>query len=322
MSERVVLLYGTDIYIIKQKTNQLIAEHAIDEFNVTTYDMEDQNVEEAINDASTIPFLSDQKMVVLKNTYFLSTDTTKRKEIDHNIDAFRRYIEQPVDETVLVIQVPYEKLDQRKAITKLVVQHAAVEECKALPEQDIRGWVRRQLGKQGIAIDPDALEELVKRAMHDTEVLVSETTKLMYYAEGMRSVDLDTVKRVVTKNVEDNVYEITNKILANQRGEALAIYNDLVMHSEDPLRILSILVNKYREILHTKLLMQEGKSKADIADYFRASSGRAYYIMKNAQAVRRDVVEDQLAKLEELDFQIKSGRIEKRIGLELFILGT
>jgi hypothetical protein len=34
------------------------------------------------------------------------------------------------------------------------------------------------------------------------------------------------------------------------------------------------------------------------------------------------VVEDQLAKLEELDFQIKSGRIEKRIGLELFILGT
>jgi DNA polymerase-3 subunit delta len=81
-------------------------------------------------------------------------------------------------------------------------------------------------------------------------------------------------------------------------------------------------VNKYREILHTKLLMQEGKSKADIADYFRASSGRAYYIMKNAQAVRRDVVEDQLAKLEELDFQIKSGRIEKRIGLELFILGT
>jgi DNA polymerase-3 subunit delta len=322
MSERVVLLYGTDIYIIKQKTNQLIAEHAIDEFNVTTYDMEEQNVEEAINDASTIPFLAENKMVVLKNTYFLSTDTTKRKELDHNIEAFRRYIEQPVEETLLVIQVPYDKLDQRKAITKLVVQHASVEECKALPEQDIRGWVRRQLGKQGIAIDPDALEELVKRAMHDTEVLVSETTKLMYYAEGMRSVDLDTVKRVVTKNVEDNVYEITNKILANQRGEALAIYNDLVMHSEDPLRILSILVNKYREILHTKLLMQEGKSKADIADYFRASSGRAYYIMKNAQAVRRDVVEDQLAKLEELDFQIKSGRIEKRIGLELFILGT
>lgn len=322
MSERLFLFYGSDTYIIKQKTNQLIAQHGIDEFNVTTYDMDDQNVEEAINDAATIPFLADRKLVVIKNAYFLSTDATKRKEIPHHIEALRRYVEHPVAETIVVIQVPYDKLDQRKAITKLIAQHATVEECKTLPEQDIRGWVRRQLGKQGIAIDPDALEELVKRALHDTEVLVSETTKLMYYAEGMTSIDLDTVRRVVTKNVEDNVYEITNRILANDRGTALSIYNDLVMHSEDPLRILSILVNKYREILHTKLLMQEGKTKTDIADYFRASSGRAYYIMKNAQAVRRDVVEEQLAKLEELDFQIKSGRIDKRIGLELFILGT
>lgn len=322
MSEQVYVFYGKDGYIIKQKTNQLIAKYEIDEFNVTTYDMEETNVEDAINDAATIPFLSDQKMVVLKNTYFLSTDTSKRKEIKHNIDALHRYVEHPAMETILVVQVPYEKMDARKAMTKFIQKHATLEECKPLKEQDLRGWVKRQLGKHGIGIDPDAMEELLKRVENNTEVLVSETTKLVLYAEDMPRVTIDTIRKVITKNVEDNVYEITNSLLANERGKALEIYNDLVMHSEDPLRILGILVNKYREILHTKLMIDAGQDKADIADYFHATSGRTYYIMKNARSVRKDIVVDQLSKLEDLDYKIKTGQIDKKIGLELFILGT
>ncbi len=322
MSEQIHLFFGLDYYIIKQKTNQLIVRHDIDDFNVTTYDMEESNVEEAVNDASTIPFMANHKMVIIKNAYFLSNEYKPKKEINHNLDALKRYIDNPSFETILVVQAPYRKLDERRAITKLLKGHANVEECTPLNEQDLRSWVRRQLGKHSIAIDADALNEIITRVENNTEVLVSEVTKLVFYAADLTKVDLDMVKRVITKNVEDNVYEITNSLLANQPGRALEIYNDLIMHSEDPLRILGILVNKYREILHTKLLLKSGKDKAAIADYFNATSGRTYYIMKNARSVRTEVVEEQLRKLEELDYQIKTGQIDKKIGLELFILGT
>ena len=165
------------------------------------------------------------------------------------------------------------------------------------------------------------LNELLKRVENNTEVLVNETQKLILYAEGNRNVDLDTIKKVITKNVEDNVYEITNMLLENNRSKALEIYYDLVMHSEDPLRILGILVNKYREILHTKLLLKAGKDKADIANYFNATSGRTYYIMKNARGVSSDLVEQHLRTLEDIDYKIKTGQIDKKLGLELFILG-
>ena len=75
------------------------------------------------------------------------------------------------------------------------------------------------------------------------------------------------------------------------------------------------------EILHTKLLLKQGKDKADIANYFNATSGRTYYMMKNAKSVRMDIVESQLEKLEDIDYKIKTGQIDKKIGLELFILG-
>lgn len=322
MSESVFLFYGNDPYIIKSKTNQIIAKNGIDDFNITTYDMEENQLEEALNDASTIPFMSDKKMVIIKNAYFLSTEGKPKKDLGHNLDALKRYLDNIYDETILVFQAPYKKLDERKAITKALKQKSTVEECVPLKDQDLRGWVKRQLGKNGIGIDTDALNELLNRVVNNTEVLVSETTKLILYAEGKSKVDLDMVKRVITKNVEDNVYEITNMLLENKRGKALEVYNDLVMHSEDPLRILGILVNKYREILHTKLLIKDGKDKSDIASYFHATSGRTYYIMKNAKRVSTEDVITQLKTLEDIDYKIKTGQIDKKIGLELFILGA
>ena len=321
MSKQIYLFYGSDSFIIKTKTNQLIKKEDIDGFNVSVYDAEEVNIEDAINDASTIPFMSDKKIIVVKNAHFLSTIALK-KAINHNLDSLIRYIDNPVEETILIIQAPYGKLDERKAITKAILADAIVEKCEPMKRIELGSWIKRQLGKNSVSIDNDALEEMLNRIDSNTEVLVSETQKLSLYSDDLSRVTKEIVQKVVTKNVEDNVYEITNNILEGKTSKALEIYNDLVMHSEDPLRILGILATKYREILHTKLLLNAGKDKNEIATYFNATSGRTYYIMKNASSVRMDVVESQLQKLEELDYQIKTGQIDKKIGLELFILGT
>lgn len=321
MDKQVYLFHGSDTFIIKSKINNLINKYKVDDFNVSNYDMDEINLGEAINDASTIPFMSDKKIVIIRNAFFLTSEKPK-KALDHKLDALKRYLDNPVPETILIIAAPYMKLDDRKAINKEIKKVAEVVACNPLKEQDSSNWIRKQLGKNNISIDNDALKEFMNRVENNTEVLVSETTKLLNYSEGMNNIDINTIKKVITKNVEDNVYEITNMILANKQGRALEIYNDLVMHSEDPLRILGILVNKYREILHVKYLIKQGKDKTEVAKYYNASSGRAYYMMKNAGSVKINVVIKHLKKLEEIDYQIKSGQIDKRIGLELFILST
>lgn len=321
MEKRVYLFYGLDTFIIKSKINNIIKKYDIDDFNVSNYDMDEVNLEEAINDASTIPFMTDLKIVIIKNAFFLSTEKPK-KAINHNIDVLKRYLDNVNESTILIISAPYQKLDVRKAITKVLKEKAEVVECKPLKEQDTSSWIRRQLGKNNLDIDTDALNEFLKRVENNSEVLVNETQKLLNYAQGMHSVNLNMIEKVITKNVEDNVYEITNKILEKNSAKALEIYNELVIHNADPLGILGILVNKYREILHVKHLVKQGKDQAQVAKYYNASSGRAYYMMKNARAVNIQTVEKHLKKLEEIDYQIKSGQIDKRVGIELFILST
>lgn len=321
MEKQIYLFHGPDTFIIKSKTNQTISKFDVDEFNITVYDAEESNVKNAINDAQTIPFMSEKKIIIIKNCYFLTNEKIK-KEIKHDLDALSRYIENPVEETILILTAPYLKLDERKAITKIVKNKANIIKCEPMKQVDLASWVRRQLGKNNIKIERPALEDFLKRVEHNTEVAVTEMKKLILYADDMNFVDLETIKRVITKNVEDNVYEITNNILENKQSKALEIYNDLVQHSEDPLRILGILVNKYREILHVKLLLKDNKDQAAIAKYYRCSSGRAYYMIKNAKSVNMNTVKKHLRKLEEIDYKIKTGQIDKKIGLELFILGT
>jgi len=321
MEKQIYLVHGGDSFIVKSKMKSIIAKYDIDDFNINIYDAEEGNISNAINDASTIPFMSDQKIVIIKNAYFLTTEKLK-KEINQDIAALVRYIDNPVKETILIITAPYPKLDERKAITKALKGKAEVVFCESMKKVDLTSWIRRQLGKQGIRIDKLAMDEFLKRVENNTQVAVNEMKKLLLYSEGMDYIYIDTIKKVITKNIEDNVYEITNNILENKRSEALEIYNDLIMHSEDPLRILGILVNKYREILQVKLLLKDGKDQAGVATHYRCSSGRAYYMVKNAKSVKMDTVKRHLLSLEELDYQIKSGRINKKIGIELFILGT
>jgi DNA polymerase III subunit delta len=320
VKEQVILFYGEDTFYIKSKINQIIKQYEVDEYNIAYYDLDETLLTEAINDAMTIPFMSDHKVIICQNARFLGTEKLK-KALDHDIDLLAQYLKNPAETTVLIVSAPVSSLDDRKAIVKQLKTHKVVE-CKLKSGKDLVSWAKRQVGNLSMTIDPDALDEFIKRVAHSTEFAYLEMKKLLLYAQDKNHIDIEMIKKVITKNIEDNVYEITNALLARNQQKALAVYHDLVLYSEDPLRILSTIINKYRELLHVKILLNDGKNQQAIQDYYNVSSGRAYYMVQNAKFVNLENIKEHLLNLEKLDYHIKTGRVDKKIGLELFILST
>ena len=87
------LIYGENEDLIKEKKDEIISSSGVDEFNISTFDMEESSIREALNDAQSIPFLSDYRIVVFKNAYFFSSSKDK-KTLDENDEELKSALEE------------------------------------------------------------------------------------------------------------------------------------------------------------------------------------------------------------------------------------
>jgi len=319
MNDNLYLLHGDNQHLIKFKTEKLFEAKKIDAADVEYFDMDETSLIDAVNAAMTIPFLSDAKGVILANAAFLTAGSKVDNDTDNEIKYLAKYLSNPNPTTVLVIQAPYEKLDQRKSIMKDIQAFCTIDSCIAPNKEDHYGFVRNRLEKEKILIDANALEEFINRAGEDDYMLSNELEKLILYAQGKPRIDLNTVREITIRNLESKIYMLINAYVQKDQWSISSIYQDLMRVNTDPTSIVTLIAFKFQEILYTQSLLRTKAKQEDIMRYFNASKGRAYYIIKNAKDISESVVMQCLSDLENLDFKIKSGQIDKKIGLEMFL---
>lgn len=318
MNRNCYLFYGEDHFRIKKETDLVFKENEIDLSFVEVYDGEEQGLDIAITNAMTLPFLTDKKGVVIKNAQFLTANQAiEATEADKLIN----FCEMKLDQTILVIQVPSDNLDFKsklvKYLTKNIISKKFVVNDKNF---DVYDYVKKRLGSHNLKIQPFALTQFINRANTNMDNLNNELDKLIYYSYNLKEINADVVFEIINREIEDNIFDLVNALLEKNQEKVFKVYYDLIEHNVKATQILGVVANKFLEILYTKSLINIKYSKADIEKFFGYSSGRVYYMMKNAQEVSDEVLYENIKNLEDLDFQIKSGRIDKDLGPEIYFL--
>ena len=132
--------------------------------------------------------------------------------------------------------------------------------------------------------------------------------------DGKRYIGVDNDTK------ENIIVESYKKAVKLRFTQVNAIYNKLASNTKDVMGIISLISSTFRDLLTTSRLLKKGYSQNDIAKFYGISSGRAYYIVKDAKSFKLEDLEENVARLAELDFKIKSGQIDKNTGIELFLL--
>ena len=70
------------IDILNNKVDSILKDNNLTRDNLIMYDMENTSITDAIIDLNTVSLFGDRKVVLCKNSIFL---TTSKSEIDHNI---------------------------------------------------------------------------------------------------------------------------------------------------------------------------------------------------------------------------------------------
>jgi DNA polymerase III subunit delta len=317
----IYLLYGTESFLINE-TKQLLLNQVLNEdekdFNFSAYDLEETPIEVALEDAETFPFLGERKVIFLHNPVFLTAEKTKEK-IDHNVSRLEVYLKEPAPYTVLVLSAPYEKLDERKKITKELKRTAVTIEAKRLNEHELKNWIKERAKASGISFEPDALELLIAMVGTNMFMLTSEVDKLALYASEEKHIDVTLVEKLVSRSLEQNIFTLIEKVVQRKLEEALRIYYDLLKQNEEPIKILALLAGQFRLIYQVKELSRRGYGQQQIAGLLKTHPFRVKLAAGQAGKFTDEELTNLMTLLADADYQMKTGGMNKSLLIEMLL---
>lgn len=316
------LLYGTEAFLINEVRQKLLANVLTDdekEFNYSVYDMEDTPVEQAIEDAETYPFLGEQKLVIVQNPMFLTSLKTKDKT-EHDVKKLETYLTNPSPYTVLVFSGDYDKLDERKKVTKLLKKNAEVMEAKPLSDPQLRNWLEERAKSAGTAVTKEAADSLMMLAGRDLSVLFEELQKLVLYTSDKEMIEVSDVHTLVSRSLEQNIFALTDNMLKGSAAEALVILNDLAKQNEEPIKILALIATQFRLIYQVKELGKKGYGQKHIAGMLKVHPYRVKLAADKSRQFSDGQLSRMMALIADCDMKLKSGSMDKSVMMELLMV--
>ncbi len=318
----IYLFYGTESYLLDQKINQVIQQRIPSEereMNVITYDLLTTPIEEVIQEVETLPFLSEHKVVVAKNAYFLTGQRINSK-VEHQMDSLERFLEFPVDYSTLILAVQAEKLDERKKITKNLKSNAVIESFSALKGKQLIDWVERLAKEQGVLLTPEAAQLLIYTVGEDLQILSQEMKKMALYVGVGGHVDKQIVEELTVRTLEQNIFALVEKVANVEIEQAIRMLYDLLKNKEEPIKIVALLARQFRIMLFAKGLSVKGYSNQQIGSQIGAHPYVVQLALQQARGFSENQLKEIMKRLANMDYDMKIGRKEKVLALELFLL--
>ena len=309
------VLYGEEAALIRKKISNIAKKASLATDRISTYDALQTPLKVVLEDVSTMPFFEENKMVVVMNCTFLSSkDTT-----GYALDALLTYLRDPLPSTILILCCECAKLDQRKRVVKEIVSCCESMVCSRISDHDKETVIKDLIREYNIKIDQEALQLLVQRLPLDVGIIEKEIEKLGLYGN---KIHVDEVRHLTIRALEDNVFDLADALLMHRMQKAFALWKDLDAQQIDPIFLIATLASQFRFLFQVKTLMNKGMTKNNIKDVLGAHPYRVQVSMNQCRNLSASLLLENLKKLADLDQSIKSGRVDKKQGFEIYLLKT
>lgn len=318
----VYLLYGTEAYLMNE-TKQLLIQYALNEdeldFNFSQFDLEEIPIEIALEDVETLPFIGERRLVFMQNPYFLTAEKTKSK-VEHSIKRLEAYLADPVPYSIVVFTAPYEKLDERKKITKQLKRQATIVEAKKLKEHELKSWIHDKMNVAEVDMSDQAIERVLELAGTDLMMLTNELDKMLLYVGETKKIDVTIVEKLVAKSLEQTIFTLVDWMLQRNIEKTITLYHDLIQQNEEPIKILSVMAGQVRLMYQIKELSRQGYSQQKMASILKVHPYRVKLAQEKTNQFQEQELLSFMNELAEADYKMKTGQGDKVIILELLLL--
>ena len=289
------------------------------DLNVGRFNMEEVSIQTAIQDAESVPFFGERRLVLVDNPSFF-TGEKEKKSMDHQLERLQAYLENPMDSSVMVFFAPYDKLDQRKKIVKQLKKVAVLLDASELTERDVKQYIQDSLRNHQYTIQEEALETLLVKTQYSLTNSMKELDKLMIASIDTKMIPLELVESLVAKTLEQNTFELGASILKKEGVKAPQIYHDMLLQKEDPLKMNAILLGQFRLLLQVSYLKREGYQEPEIQKTLGVHPYRVKIALHQSRRFGLPLLKKAFMQLVDTEYALKTSVGIKEMQLEWFIL--
>jgi len=202
----VYILMGEESYYI-DKISDYIEENVLKpeerDFNqVVLYGSETTAIQ-IVDNCKGYPMMANRRVVIVKEAQNL-----------RNYDTIERYLEKPVNTTILVLCYKNGSIDKRRKVVSVAKAVGVVYECKKLYDREIPVFIGAYLKSKKAVIETKASQMIADHIGADLNRLTSELDKvLISLSENDRRVTPEIVEREIGVSKDFNPFELRNAIV-------------------------------------------------------------------------------------------------------------
>lgn len=321
------LFYGDEDYLKNHYRRELIKSALADcppdlqDFNHIRLTLEDGDFSALTTAISTLPMLSEKKVVEVSPPNMGSWRESERKAL---LEALGSIGDSP--DTVLVLIAPQGTLDpgtpkKPSAFFRSLSKILTPVEFPYQTGARLRRWVERHFAGAQIALTDSALSTLLARCPQDMTGLSGEIEKLIAYClgNGITTVTPEIVTHVSAPALREDAFALANAVLAGDRTAALAALDVCRKQKEEPMIILGSLSRVMSDLLTVSVMLDGGADKTEIARSLKMHEYKASLYIKSAKGFGTPRLAASLNRCRDADRLMKSSYGADYIFLERLI---
>jgi len=274
--------------------------------------IENPETDRLIADAETQPFMSDRRLVIVRDYPPL----VGRSEADEKLISWLP----SVPKTTILLFYCTGKPDGRKKLYNTIKKLGSIVVFSPLRGADLVRFVTEAFRESGKECDVRTAEYLIFTVGDDAGLLRTEISKLAAFAGSRSSVLASDVTALATPSTECTVFQMVDAVVAGQKSRALKLLRNQLLAGTDRMAILAMLLRQYRLLQHVKIMQYEKRS----ADYIRSVLGVPSFALdqyfRQASGYTGGQVKNAVKICFDTEYAVKSGRMQLEGSVEYVVI--
>ncbi len=279
----------------------------------------------------TLPIMEEKRLVIVKEAAQLMGKSSAKAEAEDEEDegqeeerpakkgdALTAYLSKLPD-TVCLVFFARGKARGTSRLYKKIKELGGLVTFDQLESERLIKWVAREFKAYDLQIDRQTVEHLTFACGKELMMLKGEIAKIAAFAQGQGAVRPKDIDQIATLSVDYKVFDLSDKVADGQAGKALPLMEEMLKGGEQRLMLLALLQRHYRQLLFTRIMMDDRMSQNGIAGELGVPNFVARRLMNTAQTYTKERLKDAYLKCIDQEFLVKSGQIQEDGSLEQLV---